>query len=60
MSLLSRLFGDKRDRRDLMPTTDVRAWAGHALSGMYGFNKRLIEQVIFPGLILPPDPGLLL
>ena len=48
------------ERRDLMPTTDVRAWAGHALRGMYGFDKSLIEQVIFPGLILPRDPGLVL
>jgi uncharacterized protein (DUF1501 family) len=48
------------ERRDLMPTTDVRAWAGHALRGMYGFDKGLIEQTIFPGLILPRDPGLLL
>ncbi len=48
------------ERRDLMPTTDVRAWAGHALRGMYGFDKSLIEQTIFPGLILPRDPGLLL
>lgn len=48
------------ERRDLMPTTDVRAWAGHALRGMYGFDVGLIEKTIFPGLILPPDPGLLL
>jgi uncharacterized protein (DUF1501 family) len=48
------------ERRDLMPTTDVRAWAGQALRGMYGFDKGLIENTIFPGLILPRDPGLLL
>ncbi len=48
------------ERRDLMPTTDVRAWAGHALRGLYGLDKGLIEKSIFPGLILPPDPGLLL
>jgi uncharacterized protein (DUF1501 family) len=48
------------ERRDLMPTTDVRAWAGHALRGLYGLDKHLIERTIFPGLILPPDPGLLL
>jgi hypothetical protein len=38
----------------------VRAWAGHALRGLYGLDKHLIERTIFPGLILPPDPGLLL
>ncbi len=48
------------ERRDLMPTSDVRAWAGHALRGLYGFDKSLIENTIFPGLILPRDPGLLL
>ena len=48
------------DRRDLMPTSDVRSWAGHAMRGLYGFDKGLIEQSIFPGLILPPDPGLIL
>ena len=48
------------ERRDLMPTSDVRAWAGHALRGMYGLDKALIEKTIFPGLILPADPGLLL
>ena len=48
------------ERRDLMPTSDVRAWAGHALRGLYGFDKSLIEKTIFPGLTLPRDPGLLL
>ena len=48
------------ERRDLMPTSDVRAWAGHALRGLYGFDKSLIENTIFPGLTLPRDPGLLL
>lgn len=48
------------EQRDLMPTSDVRGWAGHALRGLYGFDKGLIEKTIFPGLILPPNPGFLL
>ncbi len=46
-------------RRDLMPTSDVRGWAGAALRGLYGFDRALIEGTVFPGLILPDDPGLL-
>ncbi|MGL6210667.1 MAG: DUF1501 domain-containing protein [Paracoccaceae bacterium] len=47
-------------RRDLMPTSDVRAWAGHALRSAYGLERSVIETSIFPGLILGDDPGLLL
>jgi len=46
-------------RRDLMPTSDVRAWAGHAMRSAYGFDRSLIEGAIFPGLDLGTDPGLL-
>lgn len=46
-------------RRDLMPTSDVRAWAAWALRGMYGFDRNLLESSIFPGLTLGDDPGLL-
>jgi uncharacterized protein (DUF1501 family) len=47
-------------RRDLLPTSDVRSWAGWAMRGLYGFDKGLIENVIFPRLDLGSDPGLLL
>lgn len=47
------------DRRDLMPTTDVRAWAAWAMRGLYGFDRALLENTVFPGLTMGPDPGLL-
>ncbi len=48
------------DRRDLMPTTDVRAWAAHAMRGLYGLDRRVLEAAVFPGLDMGDDPGLLL
>lgn len=45
--------------RDLLPTTDVRHWAGWAMRGLYGFEPGLLERVVFPGLDLGTDPGLL-
>ena len=46
--------------RDLMPTADVRAYAGAALSGLYGVAPSLVESTIFPGLIMPEPPRILL
>ena len=46
-------------RRDLMPTSDVRAWAAWAMRGMYGFDRTLLGSGIFPGLDMGDDPGLL-
>lgn len=46
-------------RRDLMPTTDVRAWAAWAMRGLYGFDRALLEGTVFPGLTMGSDPGLL-
>ncbi|MEO6299856.1 MAG: DUF1501 domain-containing protein [Paracoccaceae bacterium] len=46
--------------RDLMPTGDVRAYAAHALRGMFGVEAAALESVVFPGLDLGTDPGLLL
>ena len=46
--------------RDLMPTRDVRAFAGWALRGLYGLDAATIERVIFPGIDLGADPRLLL
>ncbi|WP_126974536.1 DUF1501 domain-containing protein [Frigidibacter oleivorans] len=51
---------DLYDRRDLMPTSDVRAWAGWTMRGMFGFDRALIEATLFPGLDMGSDPGLLL
>ena len=46
--------------RDLMPTADVRAYAGAAIAGMFGVPLRAIEEVIFPGLTLDQVPRILL
>lgn len=51
---------DLYDRRDLMPTTDVRAWAAHAMRGLYGLDRGVLETSVFPGLDIGDDPGLLL
>ena len=52
----SNLLGD----RDLMPTRDVRAYAGWALRSLYGVQASAIEATVFPGLDLGADPQLLL
>jgi uncharacterized protein (DUF1501 family) len=51
---------DLYDRRDLMPTTDVRAWAAWAMRGMYGFDRNVLEGAVFPGVAMGDDPGLIL
>ncbi len=50
------LFG----RRDLMPTSDVRGWAAHAMRGLYGLDVGLLETSVFPGLQMGDNPGLIL
>lgn len=63
-----RVFGDwpglseaaLYDRRDLMPTGDVREIAGWIMRGATGLDRGTIERVIFPGLDMRRDPGLLL
>ena len=45
--------------RDLMPTSDVRAWAAWAMRGLYGLDVALLEGTVFPGLRMGEDPGLL-
>jgi uncharacterized protein (DUF1501 family) len=52
--------GDLLVERDLMPTRDVRAFAGWALRSLYGVEASAIGQVVFPGVDLGADPGLLL
>ena len=51
---------DLFERRDLMPTSDVRAWAAHAMRGLYGFDAALLQDKVFPGLQMGDDPGLIL
>ena len=42
-----------------MPTSDVRAWAAHAMRGLYGLDRAVLEGSVFPGLQMGDDPGLL-
>ncbi|WP_282025062.1 DUF1501 domain-containing protein [Limimaricola cinnabarinus] len=47
------------DRRDLMPTRDLRAHAGWVMRELFGLDRAVIEEAVFPGLDLGADPGLL-
>ena len=51
---------DLYDRRDLMPTRDVRAHAGWMMRQLFGLEAGLIERTVFPGVELGPDPKLIL
>jgi uncharacterized protein (DUF1501 family) len=42
--------------RDLLPTRDVRAVAAWTMRGLYGFDRGLLEGVVFPGLDMGADP----
>lgn len=46
------------ERRDLMPTSDVRAPAAWLMRAMTGLNRDILERVIFPGLDMGVDPGI--
>ncbi|EEW26536.1 DUF1501 domain-containing protein [Rhodobacter ferrooxidans] len=46
-------------RRDLMPTTDLRAYAGWALHDLFGLATSDIEGHVFPALDMGPNPQLL-
>lgn len=48
------------DRRDLMPTSDVRDWAAQAMAGLFGLDRSVLERTIFPGLAMAEAPSLLL
>lgn len=47
------------DDRDLMPTRDVRAYAAWAMAGLFGTDRAVLENLVFPTLELGADPGLL-
>lgn len=51
---------DLYQRRDLMPTRDVRAYAAWAMRGVTGLSVADLEQLVFPGLDMGSDPGVLL
>jgi uncharacterized protein (DUF1501 family) len=50
---------DLFDRRDLMPTRDVRAYAAWAMAGLFDTDRATLEGQVFPGLDMGDDPGLL-
>ncbi len=52
--------GDLYDGRDLRPTRDVRAYAAWVMRGLIGLEQSVLEQAIFPGLDMGPNPGLVL
>lgn len=51
---------DLYDRRDVMPTRDVRAHAAWLMRAATGLEHSLIERDIFPGLDMGADPRLTL
>jgi uncharacterized protein (DUF1501 family) len=53
---------DLYEGRDLMPTSDVRAWAAMAMQGLYGLDRAVLEGAVFPGLQMEglPNRGLIL
>jgi len=48
------------DRRDLMPLSDVRAYAAWALHDMFGLRASDLTRTVFPGLDMGDTPSLLL
>ncbi|WP_425040192.1 DUF1501 domain-containing protein [Primorskyibacter sp. S187A] len=49
---------DLYQRRDLLPTSDVRAHAAWAIRHSFGLDRDLLEQTVFPNLDLSHDLGL--
>ncbi len=46
--------------RDLMPTSDVRAWAAWAMHDSFGIAQSALERDVFQGLDMGSTPNLLL
>jgi len=51
---------DLFQRRDVMPTRDVRAYAAWMMRAATGTSSSDLERLIFPGLDLGSDPGVML
>ena len=47
------------DRRDLMPTADVRSYAAWAMRDLFGIELNDLEKKVFPGLELAKNPGII-
>ena len=50
---------DLYQRRDLMPTRDVRAPAAWMMQALTGIDRSTLETVVFPGLDMGADPGVI-
>ena len=48
------------DRRDLMPTSDVRDWTALAMRGLFGLDRATLEGTVFPGLTMDSAADLIL
>lgn len=48
------------NRRDLLPTRDLRAHTGWMLRDLFGVEAPLLQSTVFPGLDLGGNPGLIL
>lgn len=46
------------NRRDLMPTRDIRAYPAWVMHALLGIERRAIETAIFPGLDMGSNPGI--
>ena len=46
-------------QRDLMPTDDVRASLAWIMRGMTGLPVSTLQEKVFPGLEMGPDPELM-
>lgn len=51
---------DLYDRRDLLPTTDIRSWAAWAMRESFGVAQSTLESTVFGGLDMGTRPKLLL
>ena len=48
------------NRRDLMPTRDLRAHTGWIMRELFGLDAHLLESIVFPELDMGDNPGLVL
>ncbi|GAW33032.1 hypothetical protein RA2_00068 [Roseovarius sp. A-2] len=51
---------DLYERRDLRPTRDVRAHAAWIMRQSFGLERATLQDAVFPGVDMGPDPRLLL
>jgi uncharacterized protein (DUF1501 family) len=51
--------GDLYEKRDLMPTSDVRLYAAWALHALFPLAKSDLQSLVFPGLDMGDDPKLI-